>query len=30
MVEDLRGGGPFRPGLRIKRVQGTAGVWELT
>jgi hypothetical protein len=30
MVEDLRGGGPFRPGLRIKRVQATAGVWELT
>jgi hypothetical protein len=22
--------GTFRPGLRIKRVQGSAGVWELT
>jgi hypothetical protein len=30
MVDDLRSGRPFRPGLRIKRVQGTADVWEMT
>jgi hypothetical protein len=30
MVEDLRGGRPFRLGLRIRRVQGTAGFWEMT
>ncbi|MFN2496906.1 MAG: hypothetical protein ABR608_13505 [Pseudonocardiaceae bacterium] len=30
LVEDLRSGRGFRPGLRIKRVQGTTDVWELT
>lgn len=30
MVDDLRTGAGFRPGLRIKRVQGTIDVWELT
>lgn len=29
-VEDLKAGRGFRPGLRIKRVQSTADVWELT
>jgi hypothetical protein len=29
-VEDLTAGGRFRPGLRVKRVQGYAGVWEIT
>jgi len=29
-VEDLRGGQGFRPGLRVKRVQGTDGIWEMT
>ena len=28
-IADLRTGS-FRPSLRIKRVQGTSGVWELT
>lgn len=28
-VIDLKGGG-FRPGLRVKRVMGTASVWEMT
>ncbi len=30
LVDDLRSGRGFRPGLRIKRVQGTTDVWELT
>jgi hypothetical protein len=30
MVEDVRSGRPFRPGLRVKRVQGTHDVWEMT
>ncbi len=29
-VEDLRGGGPFRKGLRVKGVQGAKGVFEMT
>lgn len=29
-VADLRAGQGFRKGLRVKRVQGTADVWELT
>jgi hypothetical protein len=29
-VPDLAGGGTFRPGLRVKRVQGTRGVFEMT
>ncbi len=29
-VDDLREGGGFHPRLRVKRVQGTAGVWEMT
>jgi hypothetical protein len=29
-VEDLRNGDGFRPGLRVKRVQGTDDVWEMT
>jgi hypothetical protein len=29
-VEDLKAGQRFRPELRVKRVQGTRGVWELT
>lgn len=29
-VADLRDGRGFRPGLRVKRVQGWPGVWELT
>ncbi|MFE5074963.1 hypothetical protein [Streptomyces halstedii] len=29
-VEDLRAGGRFRAGLRVKRVQRTTGVYELT
>ncbi|MFI6530229.1 hypothetical protein, partial [Streptomyces uncialis] len=29
-VEDLRAGGRFRAGLRVKRVQRAAGVYELT
>jgi hypothetical protein len=29
-VEDLQEGRPFRPGLRVKRVQGAAGVYEMT
>lgn len=27
---DLRRGQGFRPGLRVKRIQGTARVWEMT
>lgn len=30
MVEDMKAKRPFRPGLRVKRVQGTAEVWEMT
>lgn len=30
MVSDTRAGRPFRPGLRIKRVQGHEGVHEMT
>lgn len=29
-VDDLRGGRGFRPGLRVKRIQGTADIWEMT
>ncbi|GGZ18273.1 hypothetical protein [Streptomyces nitrosporeus] len=29
-VEDLRAGGRFRTGLRVKRVQRTSGIYELT
>ncbi|MFJ4858665.1 hypothetical protein [Streptomyces sp. NPDC088730] len=29
-VEDLRAGGRFRAGLRIKRVQRAPGIYELT
>ena len=29
-VEDLRQGRPFRKGLRIKGVQGSGGVFEMT
>nr|WP_012477083.1 hypothetical protein [Streptomyces sp. FR1]ABC67442.1 hypothetical protein pFR1.54c [Streptomyces sp. FR1] len=29
-VEDLRAGGRFRAGLRIKRVQRASGIYELT
>lgn len=29
-VEDLRAGTGFRGGLRVKRVQGTADVWQMT
>jgi hypothetical protein len=30
LVEDLKAGTEIRAGLRIKGVQGTSGVWELT
>jgi hypothetical protein len=30
MVEDLKEGRAFRAGLRIKRVQGTPDIWEMT
>ncbi|HEU4784147.1 MAG TPA: hypothetical protein VFS83_12465, partial [Ktedonobacterales bacterium] len=30
MVNDLRVGQPFRPGLRIKGVQGHPGIFEMT
>ena len=30
LVDDLRRGEGFRPGLRVKRVQATADVWEVT
>ena len=30
MIEDTRARRPFRPGLRVKRVQATADVWEMT
>lgn len=29
-IDDLTRGEGFRPGLRVKRVQGTEHVWELT
>jgi hypothetical protein len=29
-VDDLRAGPGFRPSLRVKRVQGTRDVWEMT
>lgn len=29
-VEDLKAGRPFRNGLRVKGVKGTAGVFEMT
>ncbi len=29
-VEDLEGGRPFRPGLRVKGVQEAAGIMEMT
>jgi len=30
MVSDLRSGHPFRPGLRVKAVQGHPGVFKMT
>lgn len=30
MVNDLKAGQPFRPGLRVKRVQKVQGVNEMT
>lgn len=29
-VEDLRAGGQFRKGLRVKRVKGAPGIFEMT
>jgi len=29
-VEDMKAGGPFRPGLRVKGVRGVPGVLEMT
>lgn len=29
-VEDLEAGRPFRPGLRVKKIQGTADIMEMT
>jgi hypothetical protein len=29
-VEDMKAGGPFRPGLRVKGVRGARGVFEMT
>ncbi|MBV7255023.1 hypothetical protein [Streptomyces albidoflavus] len=29
-VQDLRGGGHFRAGLRVKRLSGFPGIYELT
>lgn len=29
-VEDMRSGGPFRAGLRVKGVRGARGVFEMT
>lgn len=29
-VEDIEAGRPFRPGLRVKKVQGTSAVMEMT
>jgi hypothetical protein len=30
MVDDARAGKPFRPGLRVKKVQGHEGIFEMT
>ena len=30
MVADLKAGRGFRPGLRVKGVQGWPGIWEMT
>lgn len=30
VIEDMLARRPFRPGLRVKRVRGTAHVWEMT
>lgn len=30
MVADIKAGRALRPGLRVKRVQGSPGVWEMT
>jgi hypothetical protein len=30
LVSDIRAGRPFRPGLRIKHVQGHEGIFEMT
>lgn len=30
MVADMKAGRAYRPGLRIKRVQGRQGVWEMS
>lgn len=30
MVADMKAGRVFRPGLRVKSVQGRPGVWEMT
>jgi hypothetical protein len=30
MAADLKAGRAFRPGLRVKSVQGWPGVWEMT
>jgi hypothetical protein len=29
-VEDLRAGGPFRKGLRVKGIRGAPGIFEMT
>jgi hypothetical protein len=29
-VADLQAGRPFRPGLRVKRVEGAPGIFEMT
>ena len=29
-IEDLEGGRPFRPGLRVRGVEGAPGVFEMT
>ena len=29
-VEDVTKGGPFRKGLRVKGIQGSAGIFEMT
>ena len=30
LVADLKAGRPPRPGLRVKHVEGSKGVWEMT
>lgn len=30
MVEDMKAGRPFRPGLRVHQVHQVPGVWEMT